>query len=267
VNPSNGILFSVVIPCYNAEIYITDTLNSVLRQTYSHFEVLVVDDCSTDRTRERVAEFTERDSRVRLISCSQRSGGPATPRNLGVRASKGDYVAFIDADDLWTDRKLQNDADFLQTANPDVLFSGTYYFEGEPANIVYTLRARPIGRSFFLANRVPILTVCVAKRVFDAHHLSFDTDPLLVATEDYHFLLCAYLQGLSIVPRDGIDTLYRMNSVSSIFWGHSNGHATRRLLYNMTRIGMKYSIPSGKLSALLSLITLKMTLKRFAGRN
>jgi teichuronic acid biosynthesis glycosyltransferase TuaG len=267
VHPSNGIFFSVVIPCYNAEMYIADTLNSVLRQTYSHFEVLVVDDCSTDQTRERIADFTKRDSRVKLIACPERSGGPAAPRNFGLRASKGDYIAFIDADDMWTEHKLQNDADFLQMANPDILFSGTYYFEEDPANVVYTLRARPIGKSFFLTNRVPILTVCIARRVFEDHHLYFDTDPLLVATEDYHFLLCAHLQGLSIVSRPGIDALYRMNSVSSIFWGHSNGHTARRLLYNMTRIGMKYSLPFGKLYALLSLITLKMTLKRFTGRN
>jgi teichuronic acid biosynthesis glycosyltransferase TuaG len=266
VHSSDNISFSVVIPAYNAEMYITQTLNSVLGQSYSNFEVLVVDDCSTDRTRELIEGFTKRDSRVRLIVCSERSGGPATPRNLGLRASRCDYVALLDADDIWTESKLQNDADFLSVNRADILFSGAYYFEGETTNIVYTQRPRPIGRSLFLTNRVPILTVCIARRVFEEHHLYFDADPLLVATEDYHFLLSAHLQGLTILCRPGIDALYRKNSANSIFWGPDSGQLTRRFLYNMTRIAMKYSLPCQKLYTLLALIILRTTLKRLASR-
>src|SRR5258708_16152048 len=132
---NDEIFFSVVIPAYNAEIYITETLNSVLNQSYSHFEVLVVDDGSTDLTREMVDAFAGRDSRVKLIARAECSGGPATPRNLGLRASRGHYVALLDADDIWAVDKLRHDAEFLALNRADILFSGAYYFEGEPANI------------------------------------------------------------------------------------------------------------------------------------
>src|SRR5258708_13573366 len=83
---NDEIFFSVVIPAYNAEIYITETLNSVLNQSYSHFEVLVVDDGSTDLTREMVEAFARRDSRVKLIARAECSGGPAPPLNLDLPA-------------------------------------------------------------------------------------------------------------------------------------------------------------------------------------
>jgi glycosyltransferase involved in cell wall biosynthesis len=87
---------SVIIPAFNAEPYITETLDSVLSQTYPHFEVVVSDDGSTDATRERVAAYG---SRVKYVH-RENSGGVSAPRNAGVRAASGSLLAFIDADDL-----------------------------------------------------------------------------------------------------------------------------------------------------------------------
>jgi glycosyltransferase involved in cell wall biosynthesis len=98
-------LTSVVIPAYNAELYIERTLRSALCQTYRDIEVIVVDDGSTDNTRAIAETFAGTDDRVRIISVP--NGGVAKARNLGIAEAKGEYVAFLDADDLWHPTKIE----------------------------------------------------------------------------------------------------------------------------------------------------------------
>lgn len=94
---------SVIIPTYNREERLQKTIESVLSQTYTDFELLICDDGSTDRSREMVAAFS--DSRIRWIA-GENSGGPATPRNRGIRKSTAEWLAFLDSDDLWEPGKL-----------------------------------------------------------------------------------------------------------------------------------------------------------------
>lgn len=100
-------LVSVVVPAYNAARFIGATIDSVLAQTFAGFELIVVDDCSTDGTADIVKGYAARDSRVRWVRLSQNRGAPAGPRNVGVRESHGGWLAFLDADDLWHPRKLE----------------------------------------------------------------------------------------------------------------------------------------------------------------
>ena len=98
-------LVSVIIPAYNAESTISETIQSVLSQTHTELELLVVDDGSTDQTQSVVNTFCESDSRVSLIT--QKNGGVAAARNMALTQVKGDFVALLDADDLWHCSKLQ----------------------------------------------------------------------------------------------------------------------------------------------------------------
>jgi len=82
-------------------------LRAFSKQSYKNIELIVVDDCSTDGSYELVEDFSKRDSRVKLIRMEQNFGGPAKPRNIGVENSKGDYIAFLDADDIWEEEKLE----------------------------------------------------------------------------------------------------------------------------------------------------------------
>ena len=104
-NNLNQPLVSVIIPAYNAEKFIAKTLESVLSQTYQNIEVLVVDDGSTDTTAEIVKSFTQKDSRVSLLQ--QSNAGVAAARNLAILKSKGEYIAPLDADDIWYPRNLE----------------------------------------------------------------------------------------------------------------------------------------------------------------
>ncbi|MCU0550695.1 MAG: glycosyltransferase family 2 protein [Leptolyngbya sp. Prado105] len=98
-------LVSVIIPAYNAESYITQTLDSVLLQTYPYFEAIVVDDGSVDRTVKLVEQYTQRDSRIKLIR--QNHAGVVAARNLAIAHSTGIYLAPLDSDDIWYPEKLE----------------------------------------------------------------------------------------------------------------------------------------------------------------
>src|SRR4029077_13002944 len=100
-------LVSVIVPCYNAAPFVQATIRSVLRQSWSHLEVLAVDDGSTDATFQIVEAIAADDPRVRPIRLARNHGSPAAPRNAGVAAARGEWVAFLDADDLWHPRKLE----------------------------------------------------------------------------------------------------------------------------------------------------------------
>lgn len=103
----NHVTLSVIIPCFNSSAYILSTIRSALNQTYKSIEVLVIDDCSTDNTAAIVDELAARTPHLRLIRSPENSGTPARPRNLGVQHARGEWVAFLDADDLWHPQKLE----------------------------------------------------------------------------------------------------------------------------------------------------------------
>lgn len=104
-------LVSVVIPAYNAASDLPETIESVLRQSFTDFELLIINDGSIDATQEVVQAYAQKDSRIRLIS--QVNQGVAIARNHGIQESMGAYIAFLDSDDLWTSGKLAAHVDHL----------------------------------------------------------------------------------------------------------------------------------------------------------
>lgn len=104
-------LVSVIIPTYNRERCIISAVQSVLNQTYGNFEIIIVDDASTDHTIELLKEI--KDTRVRIV-CLEKNGGVARARNEGAGLAKGEYLAFEDSDDLWYENKLQLQMEYLR---------------------------------------------------------------------------------------------------------------------------------------------------------
>ncbi len=99
-------LVSVVMPMYNSGRYVGKAIESVIGQTYPHWELLVVDDGSTDNSCDVVRAYAVRDSRVQLLINDNPVGMPYAPRNYGIQHAKGDYIAFLDSDDMWLREKL-----------------------------------------------------------------------------------------------------------------------------------------------------------------
>lgn len=117
-------LVSVIIPTYNVEAYITETIQSVQNQTYQNFEILVVDDCSKDNTDIVIHELASKDPRIKYIRQPVNKGA-AEARNRGITEARGRYIAFLDSDDLWDKEKLQCQIDDIK--NNNVAFSYTTY--------------------------------------------------------------------------------------------------------------------------------------------
>ena len=105
-------LVSVIMPSYNTASYIADSIKSVLAQTYNNWELIIVDDCSTDNTDEIVAEFLV-DKRIRYLKNTQNSGAALT-RNRALREANGEWIAFLDSDDLWLPEKLERQIMFMK---------------------------------------------------------------------------------------------------------------------------------------------------------
>lgn len=116
-------LVSVVLPSYNSAGFIREAIESVLCQTYPHWELLIVDDCSEDDTVSIAGEYASTDSRVKLFQTASNSGSAALPRNLAIRQAKGRYIAFLDSDDVWL---------------PDKLTQQIGYFDGERVALVFS---------------------------------------------------------------------------------------------------------------------------------
>jgi glycosyltransferase involved in cell wall biosynthesis len=121
LNNAETKLVSVVVPVYNAETYVGETLKSVLAQTYQNFEVIIVDDGGSDRSLEICRQFT--DSRIKIVQQANR--GLPGARNTGIRHAQGDYITLLDADDLWVPEKLEKHVAHLN-ASPDVGISFSY---------------------------------------------------------------------------------------------------------------------------------------------
>lgn len=116
-------LVSVITPSYNTAKYIEDTIKSVQEQTYTNWEMIIVDDCSTDNTDEVVAKYLH-DERIRYLKNSKNSGA-ALSRNYALREAKGKWIAFLDSDDVWVSEKLEKQIAFMK--ENDYKFSFTDY--------------------------------------------------------------------------------------------------------------------------------------------
>ncbi len=128
-------LVSIIMPSYNTEKYISESIASVQKQTYADWELIIVDDCSTDNTDEIVKPFLS-DKRIKYIK-NETNSGAAVSRNRALREAKGKWIAFLDSDDLWLPVKLEKQIAFMK--ENDYHFSYTNYVEINEASI-------PIGR-------------------------------------------------------------------------------------------------------------------------
>lgn len=133
-------LVSIIMAAYNAEKTIELAIESVLNQTYSNFELLVINDCSKDGTAKLVEAFSAKDNRVRLIS-NEKNSGVSYTRKHGLEEANGSWIAILDSDDAWTPEKLEKQIELQRRTNADLLFTGSAFMDSEGHPIDWYLHA------------------------------------------------------------------------------------------------------------------------------
>jgi glycosyltransferase involved in cell wall biosynthesis len=213
---------SVIIPSYNRKELLAKAIESVQRQTYKDFEIIVADDGSTDGTPAFLAE--RYGDAVRVLALPH-TGLPASGRNAGTLAARGEFLAFLDSDDLWLPHKLEQQVHAAERYPDAALFYSLAQKIGSPAvkGVTMSFHYRPSGRVFYFLvfyNFIPTLTTMVRRSVLEDVGL-FDTDPELRAAEDYDLWLriarrheVRYVRGILAQYR-----LHSENISSNIFSG------------------------------------------------
>jgi glycosyltransferase involved in cell wall biosynthesis len=183
--------FSIVIPTYNRAGKLKFTLDSVIAQTFTDFEVLVMDDGSTDNTETVVEAF--HDPRIRY-EWAPNSGGPATPRNRGIDAARADWVCFLDADDLWYPDKLKKVAEVVSSSvSLDLVCHNEIMFVPATGRRI-PVKHGPFEPNYYRimlmwGNQVSTSAVSVRRAFLDKHDLRFNQSPDYVIVEDYDMWL------------------------------------------------------------------------------
>ncbi|MCL4430964.1 MAG: glycosyltransferase [Epsilonproteobacteria bacterium] len=212
-------LITVIVPLYNGERFIAETIESVLSQTYQNFELIVVDDCSTDNSCDIIQTYASIDPRIILIRSETNFGGPAKPRNIGIKHARGEFIAFLDADDVWKPHKLQTQVDFL-TANMDIdmVYSPAVIMDENGATSqakkqvllsILSLFMHPKNTIFYL-NFININTLMIRNPIFN----TFIEDKKLVAIEDWIFHILNFQAGKQGKLLDEALIYYRIHSAS-----------------------------------------------------
>jgi glycosyltransferase involved in cell wall biosynthesis len=222
-------LVTVIVPCYNYAHYLGDTLASLVDQTYSNWECIIVDDGSTDNTKEVAMSFVDRDPRYVYIY--QENKGLPGARNTGMKNAKGIYFQYLDADDLLQEDKLKVQSTFLnEHPEVDIVYGDVFFFTNEAkeeilANYpgldgkIHMPRVKgkgPVVVKEFLKSNIKVNTPLVRKTVID--RIGLMDESLVVSSEDWKFWLTAAINSISFyyneVPGTGALVRAHEQSVS-----------------------------------------------------
>ena len=210
-------LVSVIMPVHNAEKYLDESISSVLQQTYPHWELLSVDDCSTDSSPSIIAGYAAQDSRIHYYQTSSPSGSPCClPRNMGIKAANGRFIAFLDSDDCWLSTKLEEQLPTFEKPDVGIVYSDYEKMSenGERNQRVVKAPLCVNYQQLLLGNVIGCLTAVydtakVGKVYFENH-----------SHEDYILWLSILKQGYVARNSGKVSACYRVreHSVSSNKW-------------------------------------------------
>ncbi len=160
-------LVSIIMAAYNAEKTIETAIQSVISQTYTHWELIVINDCSKDRTIDIVNQYAEKDSRIHLLN-NERNQGVSLTRKRGLEESNGAWIAVLDSDDLWVSDKLEKQLLLAQKENAKLIFTGSDFIDQNGNPIDWTLHVPDIlsYRKLLKQNVVSNSSVLVKKELY-----------------------------------------------------------------------------------------------------
>lgn len=205
-------LVSIITPVYNSQEFIDETLDSVLAQTYTNWEMLLIDDCSSDRSVQIVQHRREQDPRFKLIQLAENSGS-GVARNEGIKQASGKYIAFLDSDDIWVPEKLSLHVRFME--EHDSVFSHTSYGylneAGETINNTYHVSRNPVGyRDLLKRTEISCLTAMYNQEALGKKYM-----PDVRRKQDYGLWLSILRGGEVSLPLDKELAFYRQRKGSA----------------------------------------------------
>lgn len=204
-------LVSIIMPSYNAARFIGESINSVLLQTYSNWELLIVDDCSKDNSVEVVRKFANIDKRVVLFSL-EKNVGAAAARNVAIEHAQGQYIAFLDSDDVWDEYKLEKQLAFMKQYSYVFTFSN-YYIMEENGKKTENIVKVPSSLSYhqYLRNTIiGCLTV-----IIDRQQTGDFKMPLIKSSHDMALWLLIMKRGFKAYGLKDVLAGYRLVSTSN----------------------------------------------------
>ncbi|MFN5372674.1 MAG: glycosyltransferase family 2 protein [Bacteroidia bacterium] len=210
---------SVVIPAFNCAAYLEESVNSVLSQSFQNFEIIIVNDGSTDSTLEVAHHLAQNDTRIKVLSHA--NGKQGKTRNAGVAAASGYYIAFLDGDDIWLPNKLEMQLEALENQNVDLVFSDGYICLNNDLNsrehtfqITQKIFDGHDLELFYRQNQIPTSTVLCTKDAF-AKAGGFDEEAEVQNCEDYLLWARMLDKGARFYGLDENLILYRVHPTSS----------------------------------------------------
>lgn len=204
-------LVSIIMPSYNASRFIAESINSVLLQTYSDWELLIVDDCSRDNSVEIARKFADIDERVKIFSLEQNVGAAAA-RNVAIEQAKGQYIAFLDSDDVWNDNKLKKQLAFMKQNSYAFTFSDYYVMEEDGRRTGNIVRV-PVSLTYhqYLRNTIiGCLTVIIDRKRTGDFRM-----PLIKSSHDMALWLLIMKRGFKAYGMKEVLAGYRLVSTSN----------------------------------------------------
>lgn len=201
------------MPMHNSAAFIGDAIESVISQTYKDWELLVVDDYSTDNSVSIVKKYSSIDTRIHLLYNDKHTGLPSSPRNFGIKHAKGQYIAFLDSDDCWLPHKLERQIKLFENNNVAIVFSNYEKIEenGRRSNRIIKAPMKVTYKDMLHSNYIGNLT-----GMYDSQKAGLALMPNL-HHEDYALWLTILKNGYIAQNTGSVEALYRVrrNSISS----------------------------------------------------
>lgn len=182
--------FSIILPNYNHGKFIRDAINSVINQNFKHWELIIIDNNSTDDSEKIIKSY--KDPRIKFFKIKN-NGIIAKSRNLGIKKSKADWIAFLDSDDLWYANKLSSIRSFIGEYSCDVVCSNEYKVNlknNKKTPLYYSLKTKNVYKELLLyGNKLSTSSTLVSRNFLLKNRLFFDESFKLITVEDYDFWL------------------------------------------------------------------------------
>lgn len=220
-------LVSIIMPAYNCERYIKEAIDSVIAQTYKHWELIVIDDGSKDDTAKIVDELSLKDSRIHLYVNEKNQGVSAT-RNKGILIARGDWIAFLDSDDMWKPQKLEKQMLLSQETGAEFLFTGSSFIneKGDYYRGIFEVPQKVTYKRLRMHNVISCSSVLIKKCLLD--DIKMENDDM---HEDYAVWLRVLKTGVCAYGINEPLLIYRISKNSK----SGNKLKTIRMTYKVFR--------------------------------